>query len=889
LDFKSNYSHAYSFHKLIVDKEGRPIDCEFIEVNKAFENLTGLKSNQIIGKKISEVLMEIDHHFKCKWFEVTSYVALTGNEDSFQHYSATSDRWYQVEVFSYKQGFFAAIINDITAMKLLQEQGLFDKNKALSQLHEALSATEKELKLQIKEFSYSSLRLRESEKKLSRAQTLAHVGNWEIDLKSQRVMASTEALNIYGLHQDENNLPLEKIRKIVRAKDRNRMDCAMQQLLDGTKEYDVTFRIITADSKQERYIHSVAEVEYDHLKKPIRVLGVIQDITQYVLFERDLKEKNRELREIYEELALSEEELRQQFDELINNKELMKLSEERYKTLVNSSYDLIYSCDCKGIFTTINQKVCELFDLPAHEVKGKSIMQIYGQTSNTKKFKDMFLEVIREKRAVSMESEFVGHDGKTRYFDVTLSPLFDTKNKVVGVLGTNHDITQRKENEHTIKHMAYHDFLTNLPNRFRFLDRLKKAITDSSSRGTNLAIVILDLDNFKSVNDTLGHDRGDELLVETAKRLQTCLGDNDTLARLGGDEFAFLIDINQEQECVVPLLERIKMTFDEPFKIKELKINLTTSIGVSLFPQDGDSNEELIKNADTALYEAKGSGRNDYQFFKVQMKEDLVRKTTIMRSLRTALTNEEFVLYYQPQYSFESEELRGFEALLRLNSSEIGFLHPMEFIPIAEETGLILPIGEWVLDQALRACKMLEEKYECDLIMAVNFSPLQLKQKGFHQMVLKAIEDVGLKPTSLEIEVTESIFIESYDAIAYELDILKQQGVGIALDDFGTGYSSLSYLKKLPISLLKIDKSFVDQIDVENPDQDLVESIIALVKKLNIKTIAEGVETLEQLNYLKTAKCDHIQGYYLGRPGPEETIREVIGKGGLQDFCFKSP
>ncbi|MDR3601738.1 MAG: EAL domain-containing protein [Desulfosporosinus sp.] len=601
---------------------------------------------------------------------------------------------------------------------------------------------------------------------------------------------------------------------------------------------------------------------------------------EITITEEELRQQIEELIQttLYQELKESKDELRRQLTDIQKNRELIALSEERYKTLVNNSCDVIYSCDYDGIITTINEKFCDVVGLSKEMVIGKPMTDILKDSGYIKEWNTAFVSAINNGKVSSFTySHELKVGRRVSYYNVTISPLFDLKRKIIGVIGTNHDITTIKENENTIIHMAYYDFVTDLPNRTFFLERLKNAIQLSKKRAAQVIVIILDLDNFKVVNDTLGHAMGDALLVETSKRLLKCIDKKDTVARLGGDEFSLLIENVEQEDDMFYLMKRIKLAFQEPFKITNGTISLTASMGVSIYPDDGDTNEELINNATTAMYKAKRSEKNSYQFFNFNMKHELLKRVNIERLLRKAITNNEFVLYYQPQYTAKGE-LRGFEALIRWNSPEMGFLNPLEFIPIAEETGLIFQIGEWVLNTASLTCKKFEDIYGYDLIMAVNISPIQLKQNEFSVIVIKAIKSSGLKPTSLELEITESSFIDNYDSVVNKLGYFKELGIRIALDDFGTGYSSLSYLKRLPINLLKIDKSFVREIDFLDPLNGLIESIIALVKKLNIKTMAEGVETLEQLNYLINAKCDYIQGFYLGKPVPEELMGEIIEK-----------
>ena len=601
-----------------------------------------------------------------------------------------------------------------------------------------------------------------------------------------------------------------------------------------------------------------------------------------IVNEQELRQKMEELilTTLHKELRESEDELKRQLEVIYAFRELIALGDERYKTLVNNSHDIIYCCDCQGAFTTVNRKFCEVVGLPNERIIGKFITNFQRDLGYIKEWNNAFFRAANDGVSNSFTYTYEREAGSgIGYYEVTLTPLYDLKREIIGVIGTNHDLTLVKEIENVIKHQAYYDYITDLPSRVHFLERLMNAIKLAKKNAIQLIVVILDLDNFKVVNDTFGHSMGDMLLVETSTRLIKCIDEEKAMvARLSGDEFAMLLESEEIEEEIVNLLDKIRLLFEEPFIINNDTINLTACIGISIYPDDGDTNEELLNNATTAMYKAKKFGSNRFQIFNFKMKYEFMKKTNIERLLRKAIQRNEFVLHYQPQYTI-SGRLRGFEALIRWYSPEIGFLSPMEFIPIAEETGLIIQIGEWVLKEAINTCKKFEDKYGCDLIMAVNISPIQLRQKAFGEILINLINASGVKLSNIELEITESCFIDNFDRIAKELEHLRILGVGIALDDFGTGYSSLSYLKKLPISLLKIDKSFVQEIDYLNPYNNLTESIIALVNRLNIKTIAEGIETLEQFNYLINAKCDYVQGYYFGKPIPDDLIGDIIEKG----------
>lgn len=422
--------------------------------------------------------------------------------------------------------------------------------------------------------------------------------------------------------------------------------------------------------------------------------------------------------------------------------------------------------------------------------------------------------------------------------------------------------------------MAYHDALTHLPNRTFLMEKLNALFIATLEYSRKVVVMFLDLDNFKTINDTLGHSVGDAVLIETAKRLQSRIKSSDMIARLSGDEFAVVI-ANYTKEELILVINNIINSFHKPFYVNDLVLNITASVGVSIYPDDGNTVEELLRNADTAMYKAKELGKNTYQFYSHKMKEELVQKTNMERMLRNAIDRNEFVLHYQPQYDLNTNKLRGFEALIRWNSSEIGFINPMDFIPLAEETGLIVPIGDWVLKNACMTCKKLMEENHCTLIMSVNISAIQLKNENIYETIMDCIKVSGIAPQNLELEVTESVFVGNDDQSLIILRKLKEAGIRIALDDFGTGYSSLSYLQILPISLLKIDKSFICE---SNKNQNLAENIISLAHKLNIETIAEGVETKEQLNYLKESGCDNLQGFYFSKPVPDHQIGELLHK-----------
>ncbi|WNR44536.1 EAL domain-containing protein [Paenibacillus roseipurpureus] len=416
-----------------------------------------------------------------------------------------------------------------------------------------------------------------------------------------------------------------------------------------------------------------------------------------------------------------------------------------------------------------------------------------------------------------------------------------------------------------VKYMAYHDALTGLPNQRLFKSKLVDALEDAKRNGTNVAVLYMDLDRFKLINDTLGHNVGDMLLQHVAQRIKGNLNKQATASRQGGDEFTILLpDLSHEE--IEMALQDLFTIFNKPFTLQDYQLYITPSIGISLYPNSGPDPDILIKNADTAMYRAKEKGKNTYQFFDETMEVEIRQKLNMENALRKALENEQFVLQYQPKVDVLTGRITGTEALIRWQHPALGFVPPSEFIPLAEETGLIIPIGKWVLSTACAQCKAWQVDEKLEMSVAVNLSMLQLRQENFIEMVEQVLMETGLDPQYLEIEITESSAMNNIELCIQRLIALKKLGVGISIDDFGTGYSSLAYLKQLPIDTLKIDRSFINDITNSEDDAAIVQAIIAMARILKLKVIAEGVETQEQLTLLEQYKCNAVQGYYLSRP-----------------------
>lgn len=444
------------------------------------------------------------------------------------------------------------------------------------------------------------------------------------------------------------------------------------------------------------------------------------------------------------------------------------------------------------------------------------------------------------------------------------------------------DLVAQKDSH--IERIAHYDPVSSLPNRLLFCDRLKQAMAHAQRDDKLVAVIAMDLDRFKTINDTFGHPIGDRLLHAVAERLANHVREGDTVSRMGGDEFTFMLtDLDDSHHAGDVAQKILRSLADTPFMLEDKEIFISTSMGISVYPWDGHDTTTLIKNADAALYHAKGEGRNNFQYYAREMNASAMQRLTLESALRRALEREEFLLYYQPQVDLASGRIIGLEALLRWQRPEHGLVSPGEFIPLLEETGLIVPVGEWVLHTACRQGRMWQQAGLPPIRIAVNLSALQFRQPDLVGMVARILAETGLDPSSheLELELTESLLMRNVEKTAATLHRLHEMGVKLSIDDFGTGYSSLSYLKRFPLNSLKIDQSFVRDLSSNPDDAAIVSAIIALGHGLKLNVIAEGVETAEQLAYLRELKCDEMQGFLFSRPIPASEITQLLQEGKL--------
>lgn len=618
--------------------------------------------------------------------------------------------------------------------------------------------------------------------------------------------------------------------------------------------------VVSGNADFESTRNALKKGAYDFLKKPYvpdELLATVNNATNK------------------RQLEIANEVIQQKLEE----------SEHLHRFIVDHSPDIVFMLDTEGNFTFLNDTVYQALGFEKKELIGQHYTKVVSPPS-----KDQAKYVFTERRAGHRKSRNVElklkcrDDSEYRYFDTTsMSVDLGTSSvhgtpPIQGTYGVARDVTEKKQAQEIINYQAYHDMLTRLPNRALMEDRLSLSITHAIRNKQKLAFMFLDLDRFKWVNDTLGHTTGDRLLQSVAQRLEGCLRRGDTLARFAGDEFALILpNVNHEDDAVI-IAEKIISELKEPFSIDDHDLYVTSSIGIAMYPEAGTTLDTLIASADLAMYAVKERGKNGYQFFDTSMNEASNARLTIERELRKALTTDDIKVCYQPQVDAETEKLVGFEALIRWEHPVNGLIFPGDFIPIAEETGLILELGRYVLDKACSDVRKWRAEGMKDVRVSINCSGLQVEQDSFISEITDTLKKYDLPGQCLEVEITENTIMNDMAIVIQKLRQLTTLGIKVAIDDFGTGYSSLSYLQQFPINTLKIDKSFVSSIHVSDEGTSIVDAIVAMAKGLKLSLIAEGVETDPQLEYLKNLGCEAIQGYLFGKAEGAERTKEILDR-----------
>jgi diguanylate cyclase (GGDEF)-like protein/PAS domain S-box-containing protein len=529
-------------------------------------------------------------------------------------------------------------------------------------------------------------------------------------------------------------------------------------------------------------------------------------------------------------------------------------------TAFENSHEGILIADKDQRIILVNRALSEITGYAPEEVLGNRPQDLYHSMQNPALFRSI-LDALDKHNHWQGELWGRHRSGRDFPFLLSITVVRDDHDEIINYIANLTDISERKAAVDRMQHMIEHDPLTGLPNRILLLDRLRQAIAAAQRNGTKVAVLFLDLDRFKNINDSFGHHVGDKLLQTVAERLRKCVRNFDTVSRLGGDEFVVMLADVGDGEPTAHIAENILNAINVPYSIDGNEFNISTCIGIASFPDDSKDSDALLKNADLAMYHAKDNGANSYQFFDDDMNTRMIERITLENNLRSALARDEFILHYQPQLNIASAHTVGAEALIRWQHPTLGLVFPDRFIRVAEECGMIVPIGDWVLRTACRQAKTWQA-FGRPIVVAVNLSVAQFYQKDLVQRVTDALQAAELDPQYLELEITESILMDEEKPAIDTLHALKQMGVKIAIDDFGTGYSSLSYLKHIPIDKLKIDQSFVHDIHVDVEDAAIINAIIVMAKGLHLKVIAEGVETREQVRFLQAHGCDEYQGHY---------------------------
>lgn len=614
-----------------------------------------------------------------------------------------------------------------------------------------------------------------------------------------------------------------QFQSIVEAEDIDQFRTHFERAITGEPQ-KMDFTVFAKNGQRLELLVNTVPIIID--EQNLGIIGIAKDVTE----ERDLEQR-------------------------------LKDSEQRYRSLFEYNPDSVMSFDRDGTILSLNPSTEHMSGYSREELLHRPIERFLLPEEHDKL--DGYFSKVLTGQSQHYEMKFVTKSGEHLTLDVTSTPIWVNR-QIVGAFSIIKNITDQKNIEERINYLAYHDSLTELPNRSMFQDKLETTLLNAATQQRLAAILFLDLDRFKLINDTLGHTIGDLLLKQVGHRLQGCLRAQDIVSRQGGDEFLILLDVSTQIE-VTESAERILHALATSFHVEEHEIYITPSIGISMYPFDGNLAEVLLKKADSAMYQAKRKGKNTYQYYNSVLDTASYDQLEIERHLRKALERDEFILYYQPQIDIGSGEVRGIEALIRWEHPTLGIVSPAQFIPIAEETGLIVPMGEWVLKEACRQNKAWQELGYPPLTISVNLSIRQFYQSNLLSMIANILKDTGLDPSYLELEITESMTMDINTATNI-LHELKKLGVRIAIDDFGTGYSSLNYLKNLPIDCLKIDQSFVRDLASNSSVKNIVVAMIAMAHNLNLHVIAEGVENEEQLQFLRINGCDQAQGYYFSKP-----------------------
>ncbi|MBU8880366.1 EAL domain-containing protein [Bacillus sp. FJAT-29790] len=682
---------------------------------------------------------------------------------------------------------------------------------------------------------------------LNKVEGIGNIGSFHYEMKSGRTFCSKQIRVIFGIGDDEEFSPTyEQLLAFVHLDDHYKLEKAFQEALITKRSSNYECKIIRQD-QTIRHVFTQFEVLLDERDQPFRVIGFVQDITNSKIIENKLIETEK------------------QFSQIYNNDDIG-----------------IWSVDVlTGKILLCSNGIEQICGYSAKELESKNQWVSLVHPDDLPPYLERNQELSKG-NILRYKYRIIHKNGNIRWVQDYTIPTLNASGKLTQLDGLISDITEQELLNDKVKHISYHDYLTNLPNRRMFDEKLQQLSDEFAGSNRKFAVMILDIDHFKYINDTLGHPIGDEVLIQVSERLATIFTSDDMLARIGGDEFGVLIIDIESIENLKKIAEQMMDRLKDPFLINGYELYVTASIGISCFPDDGEFSHELLRNADIALYKAEEYGKNTYKILSSSSSIEAFKTFSLGRDLIKALENNEMIIYYQPRVDTRSGKIVSAEALIRWEHPEWGLVSPGEFLPIAEENGLIHHIDDWVLKEICQQLRKWKDERRCTVPISINISATHFMKHDWLDTIKKIIREAGIRPKDLEFEITESSYLNNEEVVKNTIYSLKEMGIKIALDDFGKGYSSLSSLAQFPFDVIKIDKSFIQNMVHSNQDQFIAKSIIYLAKGLKIMVVAEGVETVQQLKMLKNEECHQLQGYLFSRPIPVKEFEKLLAKKILQ-------
>jgi diguanylate cyclase (GGDEF)-like protein/PAS domain S-box-containing protein len=798
-------------HRAVVEQsvEGiylfNPEDRRVLEVNGAFEELTGYTSDELLGMTIYDFIAHEPEDIDCQVERSLKERRRHKGERTYRRKDGSSlDVEASAMVIPYCDGeAVCCVIHDVTERKASEEK------------------------------------LRKSKAGLAEAQRIAHLGNWEWDVKTGEVLWSDETFRIYG-YEPQGFVPtFEKLMEVVHPDDRD----LVRQNLDGAlyegEPYDFEHRIVRPNG-EERVLHRQAQLYPDDEGQPQRMVGTVHDITEQKRAEEALKESEGRFRSAFENAPIGVA--------------LVGLDRRHLR---------------------VNRALCEMLGYSEEELLEKPHPEIVHPDDRDEST-ERIQEILEDgAKPYALERRYIDADGHIVWSLSNISLIRDSEGKPSHFVCLHQDITERKELEERLEHRAFYDSLTELPNRGLFLNRLGHALAQTTREDGPVAVLLLDLNHFKVINDSLGHDAGNTVLVEVAERMRTSMRPGDTVGRIFGDEFAVLLEAPSGAEEARRVAGRIQERLEEPFEVEGQEVLVSPSIGIALGESAQDRPEEVLRRADLAMYTAKKRSKAECEEYSPDMETQVANRMDLERDLRRAVEREEFEVHYQPIVELQTGELFGVEALARWRHPERGLVEAEEFIETAEETGLIRPIGQRIVEEACRQAEEWCRRYPQRMpMLSVNLSANQFVRQP--DLIPKVLDETGLEPNALQVEITERTVMDDAEIALAKLKELKDLGVSLAIDDFGMGYSCLYHLKHMPIDFLKIDRAFIAGLGDDQGDEAIVAGTVGLAHALGVITVAEGVETADQQEILKELGCDLAQGYYFAKPLPREAMEQLL-------------